>query len=134
MDRLTKEQRSLTMSKIHSSMTGFEKGVFRALKKCKVKFSTHYKKVIGTPDIVVSNFRRAVFLHSDFWHGWQLSRWEKILPNEFWKNKLNKNKKRDKFVARKLRKMGWKVLTIWEHQIDRDFDGTIKRIINFLNL
>jgi hypothetical protein len=76
--------------------------------------------------------RKAVFLHSDFWHGWQLSRWEETLPSDFWKVKLKTNRPRDAKVIRALKARGWKVLVIWEHQITRSADSTIAAIIDFL--
>ncbi|UMX47605.1 MAG: very short patch repair endonuclease [Candidatus Nealsonbacteria bacterium DGGOD1a] len=132
MDKFSKEKRSSIMSRIHSSNTDFEQKIFREVSRKGIKFKKNYKKVIGKPDIALLKFQKAVFLHSDFWHGWQLSRWESVLPNEFWKNKLRKNKLRDRFVAGKLRKIGWQVLTIWEHQIKSDFNGSVNRIISFL--
>ncbi len=129
---MTKEQRSRTMSKIRSAKTGFEKKIFRELKKRGLYFKTHYGGIIGKPDIALPKPRKAVFLHSDFWHGWHLVQWKKVLPNKFWKDKLSKNRDRDKLVIRKLRKIGWRVLVVWEHQIDRDFNGAIARITRFL--
>lgn len=132
MDKFSKAKRSSIMSRIRSSNTDFEKKIFREVSRTGIKFKKNYKKIVGKPDIALPTFRKAVFLHSDFWHGWQLSRWDQILPNEFWKNKLIKNKIRDRFVARKLRQIGWEVLIIWEHQIKRDFDESVDRIVNFL--
>jgi len=132
MDRLTKEQRSWTMSRIRSSKTGFEKKIFSELRKRVVYFKTHYSGVIGKPDIAVPSRKKVVFLHSDFWHGWQFPRWKSILPNNFWKNKINQNRKRDMKVKRVLRRAGWNVLVIWEHQIKKDFDSAIGKLVRFL--
>jgi DNA mismatch endonuclease (patch repair protein) len=38
---------------------------------------------------------------------------------EFWMNKLQGNKDRDKFVTRELRKMDWKVIRVWEHELKK---------------
>ena len=132
MDRLTKEQRSRTMSKIRSAGTGFEKKIFRELRKRDVYFKTHYSRIIGKPDIALPKFHKAVFLHSDFWHGWQFSRWKKILPSDFWKIKITKNRKRDAKVTRTLRRMNWSVIVIWEHQINNNFNLMVNKLIKFL--
>ncbi len=131
-DKLTKEQRSRTMSKIRSSKTEFENKVFRELRRKGLIFKTHYTLAIGKPDIALPRQRKAVFLHSDFWHGWRLSQWEHILPNNFWKEKLRKNKIRDRRVLLALRKSGWQILVVWEHQLKNSPQESIERIVHFL--
>jgi DNA mismatch endonuclease (patch repair protein) len=120
------------MSRIRSKETGFEQKVFVELKKRGVRFKTHYVEVAGKPDIALPGLKKAVLLHSDFWHGWRLSQWEHILPSDFWKEKLHKNRIRDKKVLRILRKQGWKVLVVWQHQIKSDRDAAIAKIVRFL--
>jgi DNA mismatch endonuclease (patch repair protein) len=120
------------MSRIRGTKTKFEIGVFRQIRKRGIYFKTHYARVIGKPDIALPKSRKAVFLHSDFWHGWRLSSWEHILPSEFWKTKLKKNRARDRKVAAALRRSGWKVLTIWEHQLSNNEKEAIDKIAKFL--
>lgn len=132
MDNLTKDQRTHTMRRIRSTDTKFERVIFCALRKRGVYFRRNYSRVVGKPDIAVPSLQRAVFLHSDFWHGWQLSRWEADLPNDYWKEKLRRNRLRDRVVLRRLRRLGWDVLVVWEHQIAADFDGSLDRIGKFL--
>ena len=132
MDRLTKEQRSRTMSRIRSAKTGFEKAIFRDLRKRGLRFKTHYASVIGKPDIALPKSRKAVFLHSDFWHGWRLPSWEHVLPSKFWKTKLRKNRARDKKVILALRRQRWNVMVLWEHSFRKDPNGSIARITRFL--
>ena len=129
---MTKEQRSRTMSKIRSAETGFEKNIFRELRKRGIYFKTHYNGVIGKPDIALPKSRKAVFLHSDFWHGWRLPSWEHILPSNFWKIKLKKNRARDKKVALALRRKGWKIMILWEHSYTKNPRGSVARIARFL--
>lgn len=133
MDRLTKEQRSRVMSRIRSADTGFEKKIFQELKKRGVRFKTHYDGVIGKPDIAQPRSYKAVFLHSDFWHGWRLPKWEHILPSEFWKTKLKRNRARDRKVINTLRRKGWKVMILWEHSFEEDPEGSMLRIAGFLS-
>lgn len=132
MDRLTKEQRSRTMSRIRSAETGFEKKIFRELRKSGVRFKTHYDGIIGKPDIAQPKSRKAVFLHSDFWHGWRLPSWEHILPSDFWKVKLKKNRARDKKVLLALRRKGWKVMILWGHSFRKNPRDSVARIARFL--
>jgi DNA mismatch endonuclease (patch repair protein) len=132
MDNLTKRQRRLNMSRIKSANTRFEQRIFRELKQKKVRFVTHYRCAIGNPDIVVPLKKKAILLHSDFWHGWQYPRWAATLPSEFWRNKIGKNRHRDDKVKRRLRAGGWKVLIVWEHSIKADLNQALRKILYFL--
>jgi DNA mismatch endonuclease (patch repair protein) len=131
-DRLTKAARSALMGKIKSKNTGFERQVFSELRKKGLHFRKHYSRVIGNPDIALPKERKAVFLHSDFWHGWRMPLWEDVLPNNFWKEKLRRNRLRDRKVIRSLRRKRWKVMVVWEHQIEKAPTNTIERIATFL--
>ena len=131
-DIFSKRKRSEIMSAIKSKNTVLEKRLFLLLRKQGIKFKTHYGGVIGKPDIALPKSRKAVFLHSDFWHGWHLSTWEHILPSEFWKVKLKKNRERDKKVLRTLRRKGWKVMILWGHSFRKDQESSVARIARFL--
>lgn len=131
-DIFSKRKRSEIMSSIRSKNTIFEKRLFHLLRKRSLKFKTHYRGIIGNPDIALPKSRKAVFLHSDFWHGWRLPAWEHILPSDFWKNKLKKNRVRDKKVLLALRRKGWKVMILWGHSFRKDPEGSVARIARFL--
>jgi DNA mismatch endonuclease (patch repair protein) len=132
-DRLTKAQRSALMGRVKSTRTQFELNVFRELRKRGLHFQPHSAGAFGKPDIALPRARRAVFLHSDFWHGWRLPTWEAVLPDTFWIEKLRRNRRRDQKVVRTLRRRGWKVLVVWEHQIKRSVHDVLDRIVTFLN-
>lgn len=133
MDNLTKEQRSRTMSRIRSSNTAFEKRIFQELRKRGIRFKTNYCGVIGKPDIALPKLRKAIFLHSDFWHGWRFPQWEHILPSDSWRIKLRKNRQRDKKVISTLRRQGWTVTVLWEHAFRNEPDASITKIASFLS-
>lgn len=88
----------------------------------------------GKPDIVFQKEKVCIFLDSDFWHGWQYPRWKGILKNDFWKNKIENTRRRDRKTTVNLRKNGWKVLRIWGHQINGRLEETIKRVIGSLKI
>jgi DNA mismatch endonuclease, patch repair protein len=111
------------MSKIRSKNTTFEEKVISVLNvKFPNKFVTHVGRLKGTPDIVFEHETVCVFLDSDFWHGWQYPRWKHLLTNEFCKEKITKNRQIDMRSTRILKKQGWKVIRIWEHEIKVDLD------------
>lgn len=110
------------MSKIRSRDTKFEKDFITTLKKITGKsFQTNVSSIKGKPDIVFLKKRVCIFLDSDFWHGWYYNRWKHLLKNDFWRTKIENNRKRDRKTTIYLRKNGWIVLRFWEHQIkDKD--------------
>src|SRR3989344_4385072 len=106
MDVMKSQQRSFNMSRIRSKNTGIEKICFDFLKGNNVYFIKHYKKVTGKPDIAIPSKKKAVFIHSDFWHGWQYPKWKNRLPSQFWKTKIESNRVRDRKTITRLRKNG----------------------------
>lgn len=106
--------------------------MFKQLRGAGIYFQKHYKKAPGTPDIACPSKKKAIFIHSDFWHGWRLSTWYDKLPNDFWREKITQNRLRDQRKIRQLRGQGWAVLVIWEHSLKRDFEKTIKKVARFL--
>lgn len=131
-DHLSKKQRSVLMSAIKPKNTKFEVSYYADLKNYGLKFKKHLKTIRGTPDIVFPDKRICVFLESDFWHGWYYPVWKKSLP-EYWQTKIERNRKRDKRTIGYLKRNGWIVLRIWEHQIKYNKQKTIMRLLNTLN-
>lgn len=120
------------MSKIRSQNTKAELIVFRELRRKGIYFQKHYNKVIGKPDIAVPSKKLAVFIDGDFWHGYRFSELKKRLPKKYWLSKIEKNIKRDRIYRSKLKKIGWKALRVWEHEIVNKSSLGINKIINFL--
>jgi DNA mismatch endonuclease (patch repair protein) len=122
------------MSAIRSKNTSPELKVFRELRKQKIHFKRHYKKALGTPDIAVPSQKKAIFIDGDFWHGFRYPIWKKRLNTDFWRNKIERNRERDMVYHRRLRRMGWKVIRVWEHQLDKNFNRALDRIVLFLSM
>jgi len=133
MDKFTKKKRSEIMAKIHSKDTKFERD-FRVILKRSInkKFETNVAKLKGKPDMVFAREKLCVFLDSDFWHGWQYPRWKSIL-NDFWREKIEGNRGRDRKTTAYLRKNNWRVVRIWEHEIIKDRRKTIQRVVKALS-
>ena len=70
-----------------------------------------------TPDFVFPGRRLAIFVDGCFWHGCPLHATLPKTNTDFWMNKIQKNKARDKIVASALRERGWCVMRIWEHSL-----------------
>ena len=130
-DLLPTKKRSELMSKIRSRDTKFEREFIDALKKStRKKFRTNVVSIKGKPDIVFQKDKVCVFLDSDFWHGWYYPRWKHLLKNDFWRKKIENNRRRDRKISAYLRKNGWQVIRIWEHELLKNFDNTTKNIID----
>lgn len=69
----------------------------------------------GKPDLVFPSRKTVVFVHGCFWHQHHCKYFKWPATNaDFWKEKLTKNANRDTVVAKKLRELGWAVITVWE--------------------
>jgi DNA mismatch endonuclease (patch repair protein) len=132
-DVFTKEKRSWVMSQIRSKNTKAEVSVFRYLRKNKIYFQKHYKKAPGKPDIAIPSRKKAVLIDGDFWHGWKFNTWKGRLPSTYWISKIEGNIRRDKRNISLLRKQGWKVMRIWEHDLTPSKrERTLNKIAAFL--
>lgn len=115
-DNMTPEQRSRTMSRIRSKNTEPELLLRRALHRRGLRYRVHLNDLPGRPDVVFTARRVAVFVDGDFWHGWNFPEWcEKLRP--YWREKIERNMRRDRERAAELAAHGWEVLRFWEHQV-----------------
>ena len=124
---MSPQKRSALMSRIRGKDTGPELIIASGLKELNIEFESHAGDLPGRPDFVFRSQMVAVFVDGDFWHGWQFPRWRNKL-SEKWETKIEENRKRDSVNRRKLRRMGWKVVSVWEHQIDGDLERCLERI------
>ncbi|MEM3448600.1 MAG: very short patch repair endonuclease [Nitrososphaerota archaeon] len=127
---MTKQQRSFTMSKIHSKWTKPEIFVHSFLKGKKVKHKMH-PNVAGKPDVLLIASNTVIFLHGCFWHKCPEDFKEPLTNKEYWIPKIEKNVYRDRINMETLRNQGYRVEVIWEHQIKRH-PGEVKSLL--LNL
>jgi len=73
----------------------------------------------GHPDLVLRKYRTCVFVNGCFWHGHDECKYFRLPQTnvEFWRKKISRNKERDKEEQKKLAKMGWHCITVWECQL-----------------
>ena len=122
VDRLSPEHRSWNMSRIRGQDTRPEKRVRSLLHRLGFRFSLRRKDLPGRPDIVLPSRNVALFVHGCFWHRHSGCN-NSVLPktrSEFWLAKLNGNVERDMRNAAALKELGWKVLTIWECEVENE--------------
>lgn len=73
----------------------------------------------GHPDFIFPKNRIAVFADGCFWHGHNCRNVTPSENAEYWQNKINRNKARDKAITKELTAKGWKVVRIWECEIKK---------------
>lgn len=127
VDNMTPEQRRLTMSRIKGRDTKLELVVRKELHKRGYRFRVNAGWLPGKPDIAFTRIKLAVFVDGDFWHGWKFDQWsEKLAP--YWRDKIGGNIARGRRHIARLRRDGWSVMRIWEHDIKKDLERCIERI------
>lgn len=127
-DFMSPETRSAVMARIKGRDTGPERAVAKALASVTRSWECHASDLPGRPDFVFRKQRVAVFVDGDFWHGWRFAVWRDKL-SERWEAKIDANRRRDARNHRRLRRAGWTVVRIWEHQVERDLAACVGRIL-----
>lgn len=115
----SKETRSYNMSQIKGKNTKPEIVVRKFLFANGFRYRLHDKKLPGKPDIVLPQYRTAIFVHGCFWHGHEGCKYF-VIPKtrtEWWLAKIKKNKAIDHKNLRLLRQDSWRVLSIFECQL-----------------
>lgn len=129
-DILTKEQRHNIMSHIHGKDTSIEIKLRRALFARGFRFRKNVKKMIGSPDIVLPKYKTVIFIHGCFWHRHKGCRYATNPKTriDFWKEKFNRNIKRDRRQTKELIKEGWNVLVVWECELKYNLEDIVNEI------
>ena len=119
------EQRSRNMSAIKSKNTKPEIKVRKILHSMGYRFRLHRKDLPGSPDIVLPKYKTVIFVHGCFWHRHENCKYASTpkTRQEFWEAKFRENINRDKLNQENLSSKGWKIIVVWECEInDKDFD------------
>ena len=130
-DIMTKDERSIRMSRIRSASTKPEMKLRHALWHLGFRYRTNDKKLPGKPDIMLPKYRSVVFVHGCFWHGHKGCPTSHIpeTNTEFWMAKVARNQERYQEVWRKLEAKGWSVIIVWECELKKaKLEETINRV------
>lgn len=130
MDMMTKEQRHKNMVAIKSRDTKIEKILRKALWHNGIRYRKNYKLFGCRPDIVLTQYKIAVFCDGDFWHGKTFERYEVHTNRDFWHEKIKRNVERDLENTIELRDRGWIVLRFWESEIKKNVCEIVVKILN----
>ena len=122
------------MRKIRSKGTRLDLTMKILLRKSHFSFRS-YPKIYGNPDFMVGG-KIIVFCDGSFWHGRHWKKMKQKLENgnnsEYWVSHIEKNKKRDRKVNRKLRESGYSVIRFWDTDVYKRPEWCVKEIRKLL--
>ena len=134
MDKISRSTRSKNMSRIRSRGNLSTEKRFRAyLVLSKISgWRLQGTLLPGCPDFIFPRQRIAVFVDGCFWHGCPKCGHIPRSNRHYWSHKLTRNRKRDNKVSREIRKHGWDILRVWEHEIRQNPSHAISRLQSLL--
>ena len=106
------------MRRVRSSNTAPELLVRKLLHRSGYRFKLYGNNLPGNPDIVLPKYKTVVLVHGCFWHRHKRCS-EAAMPKSnvpYWEGKFARNEKRDRRIKRDLKRLGWRVITVWECQ------------------
>jgi len=129
-DRFTTEIRSKIMSKIRGKNTKPEILLRKSLFNLGYRYGLNhrFKTLNFKPDLVLVSRKTCIFVDGCFWHGCPRCYRTPKSNQGYWIQKINRNKERDQEQNRFLRKNGWKVIRIWEHEINENLEKTLSKV------
>lgn len=93
------------------------------------RYRLHVKTLPGSPDMVLSRYRVAVFVHGCFWHGHDCPRGKRPQTNQtFWNRKIDHNIEHDRHVVAALEGSGWSVHTLWTCEMEVGLERLLKTL------
>ena len=118
-DHLTIEQRHKNMAAVRSKDTKPEMVVRKYLWSRGFRYRVNNPRLPGHPDIVLRKYRTCIFVNGCFWHGHEGCKYFRMpkTNTEFWERKISRNKERDREEQKKLARMGWHCITVWECEL-----------------
>lgn len=116
-DIFSRKKRSEIMSQVRGcDNKATELAMAALLRRYRIAGWRRQPHLFGKPDFAFLKERVAVFVDGCFWHGCPQHSSRPVTNQAFWKQKLNRNRNRDKLVGRTLKRQGWRVLRIWQHE------------------
>lgn len=135
VDTLTKEQRSERMSMIRAKNTTPEIRLRKLVHGMGFRYRLHDKLLPGTPDLVFPSRKAVIFMHGCFWHFHNNCRIARLPKSniDFWREKLEANRRRDEKNIKSLHDMGWRVMVVRECQLgEKDLTDMIDVLRKFI--
>lgn len=127
------EYGSKAMSRVRSKGTRPELTIRSLVHRMGFRFRLHRADLPGRPDLVFPGRRCVIFVHGCFWHSHSCPAGIRRPKSNraFWVAKIEGNRQRDTRIARRLRRLGWRVMTIWACEPETKVMRRIDRFLNF---
>lgn len=133
-DVFTKAKRSQVMAKILGrGNKATEVALIRIFRAQHITGWRRHTSLFGKPDFTFRGERVVVFVDGCFWHGCPLHCRLPSTNSSYWSRKITSNRVRDKMVNAKLRKAGWRVVRIWEHDLAKRPSACVGKILRSLH-
>ncbi|WP_418117932.1 very short patch repair endonuclease [Variovorax sp. 350MFTsu5.1] len=120
--------RSANMARIRGKDTGPEVALRQALWRSGLRYRLGMRIEGARPDLVFPGARLVVFVDGCFWHGCPLHYVRPRSREDFWGLKLASNTDRDRRQTALLRSRGWRVIRIWEHELEQGLGQVVEDI------
>ncbi len=120
--------RSEQMARIRGRNTRPERRLRSALWLAGLRYRLHTPIPGARPDVVMPSRRVAVFVDGCFWHGCPVHYVRPRSRTDHWAGKLRENVDRDRQQTLALEALGWKVVRVWEHEVDEALAAVVKRV------
>jgi len=120
------------MARIRGHDTGPEMAVRRHLHHLGYRYRLRYP-LTGKPDLAFPRQRIAVFVHGCYWHrhGCGNTSTPKT-RTDFWTAKFDRTVERDREVRAVLERRGWRVILLWECEIEADVSQATRELRSLL--
>ena len=131
----TKEQISYNMRRVKNKDSKIELMLRKGLWEKGIRYRKNVSSIYGHPDLAFIGKRVAVFVDSEFWHGYNWEERKKDFKShqEFWIPKIERNIERDSEVNEKLKSKGWTVLRFWGKEVEKNLDECIRRVLEAID-
>jgi DNA mismatch endonuclease (patch repair protein) len=140
VDIVDASTRSRMMSGIRSKDTRHEIEIRKKLFSLGYRYRLHDSRLPGKPDIILPRYKAVVFIHGCFWHAHDCELFK--MPSTrvaFWRQKLDRNKQKDRENNNALKNLGWRISTIWECSFrgtgkkrEKEIDAIVNKIVKWL--
>ena len=132
----TTPETSKRMKSMSHKKSKVESMLAKALWHKGYRYRLNYKKLPGTPDIVLTKYKIVIFVDGEFWHGKDFDKNKSRLRQnkDYWIEKIEENIRRDEAIDKLLRQDGWVVLHYWSNDVKKELDACVEEIESFVEL
>lgn len=117
------------MRRVATSATAPEIRVRRVVRRLKLRYTCKTSRLPGRPDLLLLDYQVAIFVHGCFWHGCSRCYVEPKRNRLWWRKKIANNQLRDRRKAAQLRRLGYSVMTVMEHDTEVRLETRLRGLV-----